>query len=149
MRMPGNSDTVMYWKEGDLVRVYFQHMNRTGVLDGWSHWPERRHHDPYPCDFTGVCMWPVRVRNFTHQHIAIDRVDVFHCGAYIIANRSLDRRAGVIQRHWRLHHERRVAAARAIQCAWKECVSDPYRCICRKRLLHEFAGLVALCTSHS
>ena len=136
-----NVNTVMYWNEGDLVKVYFQHMIYVGVLDGWSFWPEKRHHDPYPCVFTGVCMWPVRVRNLTHQHIAIHNVEVHHVGAYIIENKSLTKRASVIQRHWRLYHTKRIVAARMIQRVWKECISNPYHNMCQHRLLHEFTGM--------
>ena len=131
----------MYWKEGDIVKVYFQHMKYLGVLDGLSYWPEQCHHDPYPCIFTGVCMWPVRIRNLTHQHIAIDRVELHHVGAYIIENKSLNRRVGVIQRHWRMYHAKRIVAARMIQRIWKESISNPYHNMCRQRLLHEFTEM--------
>lgn len=51
--------------------------------------------------------------------------------------------ATTIQRTWRnVTFKRQTTAAKRIQTAWRECVSNPAYLVCRKRLTSEFQALV-------
>ena len=120
-----------FWKAGDLVVVAFPPRFWKGVIEDAG----RKVGGLYD-----LPAWPVKDKVGSRYHYTTRKRPTDPC-SYVHKNITLDLYATKIQRYWRAHHQRCIAAAIMIQRQFRKSNSDPKYALCRKRLLREWGNL--------